>query len=165
VVGVNIDRIVTPWNEKYLQQALLVSTWSKDPTTKVGCVISDENNLPLGQGFNGFPKGVLDDPGVLLNKERKRLRTIHAELNAIFFSRGSLEGSTFHITHRPCATCAGAIIQHRAAKVICLEDVNGSNGSNELGEFWKASIDEGRAMIVEAGIEYLAIPRSYISIQ
>ena len=38
--------------------AELVSTKSKDPSTKVGAVIVGPGNEILSTGFNGFPRGV-----------------------------------------------------------------------------------------------------------
>lgn len=144
------------WNWKYLSQAVFISGWSKDPSKKVGCVISNEFDIPIGQGFNGFPKGVKDDPEVMKDKERKRLRMVHAEMNAISFSTKELSGSTFHVTHRVCAACARNIIQHRPKKVISLYDDTGT--LPELSEYWKTSMKEASAMFKEADIDYVHVP-------
>jgi deoxycytidylate deaminase len=35
-----------------------VSTWSKDPSTKVGAVTVGSKKEVLSQGFNGFPRNI-----------------------------------------------------------------------------------------------------------
>ena len=49
------------WDNRYLRLAKEVSTWSKDPSTKVGAV-AVLNGSVLAQGYNGFPRYILDDP-------------------------------------------------------------------------------------------------------
>ena len=38
-----------------------ISLWSKDPSTKVGCVEVGEDREIRSTGFNGFPRGIDDD--------------------------------------------------------------------------------------------------------
>jgi dCMP deaminase len=49
------------WDKNFLQLAKTVSTFSKDPSTKVGAVIVDDDNRVISIGYNGFPKGIKDD--------------------------------------------------------------------------------------------------------
>ena len=51
----------TNWDNRFLDMAKLVSTWSKDPSTRVGAVIVDPSNRLVSVGYNGFPKGVTDN--------------------------------------------------------------------------------------------------------
>jgi len=145
-----MNEMISHWSLRYLNQAKFIAQWSKDPSTKVGCVIS-KNDIVIGQGFNGFPKMVKDTPERLNDKNLKRLMMVHAELNAIHFSTGSLENSTFHVTHRPCAACAGNIIQHRPLKII-IDDT-----SKSLSSDWQTSIEVGEMMFKEAGIPYICV--------
>jgi dCMP deaminase len=48
------------WDEFFIKLAFEVSKKSKDPSTKVGCVLVGEDNVLLSIGFNGFPRGVLE---------------------------------------------------------------------------------------------------------
>lgn len=42
------------WHKRFYDLAVHVSAWSKDPSTKVGaCVVNDDNQV-LSLGFNGF---------------------------------------------------------------------------------------------------------------
>ena len=46
----------TKWDNRFLVLAKLIGSWSKDPSTKVGAVIVDEDNKIVSLGYNGFPK-------------------------------------------------------------------------------------------------------------
>jgi dCMP deaminase len=46
------------WDEFFIRQAMLVAEKSKDPSTKVGCVIVGPDKEVRSLGFNGFPRGV-----------------------------------------------------------------------------------------------------------
>lgn len=46
------------WNSYFIEMAMLVAKKSKDPSTKVGCVIVGPDNEIRSTGFNGFPRGV-----------------------------------------------------------------------------------------------------------
>ena len=51
---------MTDWNKRFLDLAGHVAGWSKDPSTKVGAVIVNDDKQVLGLGYNGFPRGVHD---------------------------------------------------------------------------------------------------------
>jgi dCMP deaminase len=48
------------WDEYFIKMAFLVAEKSKDPSTKVGCVIVGPDNEIRSTGFNGFPRGVAE---------------------------------------------------------------------------------------------------------
>ena len=52
--------ISNTWKLRYLDLAKQISSWSKDPSTKVGCVAIGNEGQVLSQGYNGFPRNVLD---------------------------------------------------------------------------------------------------------
>ncbi|WP_281857761.1 deoxycytidylate deaminase [Litoreibacter halocynthiae] len=142
---------MTDWNERFLQLAELVSGWSKDPSTKVGCVLVGGNNIVLGLGYNGFPRGVEDTSERLDHRETKYLMVQHAETNAIQNTQGNLGGATAYVTHKPCANCCGALIQAGISKVISRPTDEG------LSERLKGSYKASEAMMKEAGIEFLEV--------
>ena len=72
------------WDERFLRLALHISEWSKDPTTRVGCVIVGPSNEVRSIGFNGFPRGVNDDDPSRYDRPAKYMWTEHAERNAIY---------------------------------------------------------------------------------
>ena len=59
------------WDERFLNLAKEISTWSKDPSTQVGAVAIGTKGEVLAQGYNGFPRGVLDSPERYETKEIK----------------------------------------------------------------------------------------------
>lgn len=108
------------WAEYFMDIANLVSTRSKDPATKVGCVIVSEDRAILSTGYNGIPKRVKDMPE-RMERPVKYLWTAHAEENAIATAARlgtKLDGSTAYVTHPPCARCARGLIQAGVAKVV-----------------------------------------------
>lgn len=133
------------WDQRFLQMAGLVGTWSKDPSTKVGCVITDADNRVLGVGFNGFPRGVGDDPGRYLDKATKYKMIVHAEQNAVLNAGEitSLDGATLYSTKEPCCECTKSIIQVGVARVVCPRAV----------DHWASEADLSRQMLAEAGVE------------
>lgn len=46
------------WDHYFIRMAMLIAMKSKDPSTKVGCVIIGPDNEIRSTGFNGFPRGV-----------------------------------------------------------------------------------------------------------
>ena len=73
------------WNARWMAMAEHVATWSKDRSTKVGCVVVGSANQVLSLGYNGFPRNVDDDvwrPGT--SGRIKYQWTEHAERNAIY---------------------------------------------------------------------------------
>lgn len=105
------------WTERFFQMAELVASWSKDPSTQVGAVITEHNRV-VSVGFNGYPHGVSDSAGHD-DRELKLLKTIHAEENAILYAKRDLSGSEIFVTHFPCPNCAAKIIQTGIAVVHC----------------------------------------------
>lgn len=105
------------WNLRYLNLAKHVSTWSKDPSTKVGAVIVDPVTKSIvGLGYNGFPRGVNDDEERYAERELKYKYVVHAELNAILNSNKSVRGCEIYVYPTlgippACPECAKAIVQ------------------------------------------------------
>ena len=114
----------TNWDNRFLDMAKLVSTWSKDPSTKVGAVIVDPSNRLISVGYNGFPKGVTDDER-LFDRDKKYDIIVHAEVNAILFSNKALDGCTMYTSpFQPCPRCAGLIIQSGIRRVVSIVNSN-----------------------------------------
>lgn len=112
------------WDLYFIKMAELVSTKSKDPSTKVGVVIVGEDNEVLSTGFNGFPRGV-DEVNYPERWERpeKYSWVIHAEANAVANAARvgvSLKGGRCYInfTPTPCTGCATLLIQSGVSAII-----------------------------------------------
>jgi dCMP deaminase len=101
------------WQKYFLEMAVVVASRSKDPTTKVGCVIVSEDKVVVSTGYNGIPAGV-DDKPERMERPAKYLWTSHAEENAVAQAARTgarLRGGTAYVTHMPCARCARTLIQ------------------------------------------------------
>lgn len=105
------------WNDYYINIAKTVAQKSKDPSSKVGCVIVDRNNEPVSFGFNGFVRKSKED---LMTFERplKYNLTIHAEMNALIFAKQDLSGCKAYITHGPCDNCLKHLLQAGVTEIF-----------------------------------------------
>jgi dCMP deaminase len=106
---------MTKWDRRFLELAQLVSTWSKDPNTKVGACIVDPNNRIISTGYNGFPRQL---PDTYKDRDHKLAYTIHAENNAILFAKTDLTNTTLYCTHPCCTHCSSLIIQTGISRVV-----------------------------------------------
>lgn len=128
--------------------AHLIAMRSKDPSTQAGAVVVDENNVIVGLGYNGLPRGIGDDQlpweraGGFL--ESKYAYVVHAEENAIFNANKSVRGCRIYCTLFPCNECVKTIIQNNIIEVIYASD----KYHNE--DIWIAA----RKMLDLAGVKY-----------
>lgn len=112
------------WDIRFIELAKLVGSWSKDPSTKVGAVIVDDDNRIVSVGYNGFPQGIIDDDR-LIDRETKYKIIVHGEINAILFANKSVSGCTLYtIPFEPCPRCAGLIIQSGIKRVVAPKNTN-----------------------------------------
>jgi len=101
------------WHDYFMEMADVVASRSKDPSTKVGCVIASDDKVVISTGYNGIPAGV-DDKPERMERPAKYLWTSHAEENAVAQAARTgarLRGGTAYVTHMPCARCARTLIQ------------------------------------------------------
>ena len=96
-----------------------VSSWSKDPSTKVGAVIVGKDKSEVAVGYNGFPPGVEDLWERLHNRPVKYRFTQHAERNVLDNARFDVQGGTLYVTMFPCSECAKSIVSKGIKRVIC----------------------------------------------
>jgi len=137
------------WDSRFLELAKLVSTWSKDPSTQVGAVIT-RDKFVVSLGFNGHPKGVADSVDRLENREVKYRTIIHAEINAILTAKQDLEGCTIYLwPFMPCSQCGAAIVQAGIKRVVAPPSDN---------DRWAESFKFTTEMFSEAGVELVIHP-------
>jgi dCMP deaminase len=117
------------WDRRFMEVAKLTSSWSKDPSTKVGAVVVNRKNVILSSGWNGFPRGIKDDSDRLNIREIKYKYIVHAEMNAIYnatYNGVSLDNSTLYVYGLPiCSECTKGVIQVGIKRVVLpsLKDV------------------------------------------
>lgn len=122
----------TKWDKRYMDLALLVSTWSTcyQSNRNVGAVIV-KNNRILTVGYNGAPSGVKNcyERGECLRRKleipsgtkREVCYSIDAEQNAIVQAAKlglNTEGSTVYVTHQPCSICTRILISAGVKRVV-----------------------------------------------
>lgn len=112
------------WDNRWMDMAKLVATWSKDRSRTCGAVIVDDRNVLVSIGWNGFPRGIDDDVDMRHERPAKYKWTEHAERNAIFNAAANghpTKGCTMYLPWYPCADCARAIIQSGITEIVCIE--------------------------------------------
>jgi dCMP deaminase len=141
------------WAIRFLRLAREVASWSKDPSTKVGCVITNGQNQILSLGFNGFPRGICDDER-LLSREKKYPIIVHAEANALLNATSKLQGSIVHVwPFMPCSSCTAMLIQAGVSRVISIYNLNPR---------WAASFNLSEKLLLEAKIPLTLLPESIL---
>ncbi|MCH2185087.1 dCMP deaminase family protein [Myxococcota bacterium] len=137
------------WDRRFLELASHISTWSKDPSTKVGCVVVGEDREIRSTGFNGFPRGIEDDEERLGDRSLKYPLICHAEENAIMHAARigvSLKGSTAYVTWPPCSRCARSLIQAGVSEIVYPAGI-------EIPERWQEDFAIALGMMGEAGVK------------
>ena len=138
------------WDERFLKLAHEVATWSKDRSTKVGCVVVSPKRDVRVTGYNGFPRNICDTLPERHERPAKYKWTEHAERNAVFTAARlgvPLEGCTMYSTMFPCADCARAIIQAGVIRLIAPKP-------NFADEKWGEDFLFAADMFLEAHVEF-----------
>ena len=149
------------WNARFMQMAQLISQWSKDPSTKVGCVIVSPEKAILSMGYNGFPRGVDDTPSYRQERPTKYEFVVHAEANALLNAGRNgtrLNGGILYVTMPPCTRCAGSIIQSGIKEIIYLEPEIQKQIAG-----WRDNLKYSFEMFNEAGIKYKEMSQQVLS--
>lgn len=139
------------WDLRFMAMAEHISQWSKDPSLKVGAVIVRPDRTIASVGYNGFARGCDDSESMYADRSTKLSRVIHAELNAILNARGSVDGCTIYINciGGACDRCAAHVVQAGIVRQVCLPMQDDFR--------WKESMEAGRMMYDEAGIEVVEL--------
>ena len=142
------------WTDYFMEMAQLVATKSKDPNTKVGCVVITDDKVVAATGYNGLPRGV-EDKTERMERPAKYLWTSHAEENAVAQAARvgmKLKGGIAYVTHMPCSRCARTLIQAGIEHVV----VDRGTTSMPQEEF-----DVAMQMFKEAGVDVAQIMELY----
>lgn len=110
-------QISEKWDKRLLGLAEHVSQWSKDPSTRVGCVLALGKSV-VSIGYNGFPPGMVDDDR-LFRREVKYDYVLHAEENALLNMRAKVPGLTAYVWPlHPCTRCASKLIAYGVQRIV-----------------------------------------------
>jgi len=139
------------WHHRFLAVAKEISTWSKDPSTKVGALLVSPNRRVLIPGYNGFPASVPDRQEYLSSREIKLPLTIHAELNAILTAARDLTGYTcYTYPVPPCPQCLATLVQSKVSKVVTLKP------TKEFSDRWNLYSAAYIELLTHISIHYLS---------
>lgn len=140
---------MSKWDNRFIELAKQISTWSKDPSSQIGAVAVDDSRRILSVGYNGFPRGLDDSPEKYFGRDYKYPRIVHAEMNCIFNAAHhgiSLDGSTLYVYGLPvCNDCAKGLIQVGVKRIVVKE-------LDTWSEKWKGPWEISQDMFKEAGI-------------
>jgi dCMP deaminase len=155
-----LNNISEKWDRHFIHLALLHAEMSKDPSTIVGSVIVAPDREILSMGFNGFPRGILDSPERLNDRETKYKIVVHAEMNAILAAARNgirLKDSTLYVAavtrhgnlwgRPPCSRCLVEILQAGITEIISIPQV-------VVPIRWEEDNDLSYKLIKESGIKY-----------
>ncbi len=151
------------WDRYFFAIAEVVKTKSKDPHTKFGCVIVDEDHSIRTTGYNSLPRGINDNVSKRYVRPEKYLWFEHAERNAIYNAARigvSLKGSTLYLPVPPCVDCGRAIIQS-GIKVVKYDKTSWNEyfkkQDKSKNNSWVFSINKSLKMLREAGVKVIAV--------
>ncbi len=104
----------------FIALAYLISQRSIDTNTTCGAVLVANDGRVLSTGYNGPPKGAVDEKTPMVRPD-KYFVMLHAEENALlsyFGSAQDLVGSTMYITGSPCSRCLRDMIQKGIKRIV-----------------------------------------------
>lgn len=119
----------------YMQLALVVAQASKCKRAKYGTVIVSHDGRVVSTGFNGKPRGSINDnvcyrENLPANDPGPKC-CLHSEANAVMFcSPEELHDSTVYVSGVCCTDCALMLAQMQVKRVIML-----TGHGNHVGNF------------------------------
>jgi dCMP deaminase len=142
------------WDLRFLELAKLVSTWSKDPSTKTGAVIVRPDKTIASIGYNGFPKTMPDNSEWYANREEKYSRIVHCEINALIHAREPVQEYTlFTWPLAPCDRCAVQMLQAGIKRFVFPEP------TEYILTRWASAFEKTKRYITESGATYTEYKR------
>ena len=136
------------WNKYFIQIMDAVAQGSKDPSTKVACVIAGPDHEIRATGYNGLPRGCAESEA-RNERPEKYFWYEHSERNAIYNAcrhGAALFGCTAYVSNFPCCDCARALIQ------VGIKDIYVRTLSKEHSARWQEYYERTTVMLKEAGI-------------
>ena len=94
-----------------MQIAEAAAVKSKDPSSKMGCVIVDPHKRVVSLGYNGLVQGAKESKLTLSERPMKYYFVIHSEMNALLFAKHDLTGCTIYNRVATCDNCLKHCLQ------------------------------------------------------
>ncbi|NWF85210.1 MAG: dCMP deaminase family protein [Bryobacteraceae bacterium] len=148
---------VPDWDRYFLEICRVVAVRSKDPSTKVGCVIVGPAHEIRSTGYNSLPRHIRDDKPERFERPAKYLWIEHAERNAIYNAARAgtpLEGCSLYADLMPCMDCARAIVQAGIVEVV----VDETRYQQYSGPMYSEQFAKVLELFGEAGVRIRTVP-------
>lgn len=160
-IEINAPNYDEKWDRRFLELAGVIASWSKDPSKKVGCVITGPEKQILATGFNGMPRNVNDNVDDRYETPTKYYYFEHAERNAVFNAARHgvcLRGCTAYSTFITCSDCARALIQSGIYRLV-VPGIEETIGKTKWTESWTHAY----TMLIESGmkIDFVGTEKDY----
>lgn len=131
------------WDQYFIEMAEKAAERATCDRLHVGAILVKDKRI-VGTGYNGSVAGhehctdskkdIMD--GGCLNDERRCVRTIHAEANALLQAGHEAKGSTAYVTHEPCESCTKLLAQAGVVRVVFLKEYK-----NPFNQFFNTGME------------------------
>ena len=146
------------WHNRFLDMCRHIATWSKDRSTKTGCVLVKDRKV-LSVGYNGFTPGIDDEKPYYHDRPQKYWYTEHCDRNAIYSAARNgiaLEGATMYLTGPPCCDCARGVVMSGLSLVVWPKN-NPFENPGEVQERWRESVAASLEILEAGGVQILRV--------
>lgn len=130
------------WDEYFMKIAETVALKSKDPSSKMGCVIVDPKKRVVSLGYNGMLQGADESKMTLSERPMKYYFAIHSEMNAILFAHQDLTGCTIYNRVATCENCLKYCLQAGIKRFVYKELRVHSHSTDPKKSMTNAETDE-----------------------
>lgn len=146
-------------DKEYLELTDAIAKKSKDRSTKIGALLLHIPTEHMIVGWNDIPVAVKDTDE---RRERpaKYFYTEHAERNVIFSAvrqNVPIPECVLYTKGVPCADCARATLLTGIKKIVVWK--RGSGLETEARNSWGDSIEAGRNILTEGGVEIVEVEK------
>lgn len=119
------------WDQIWMEFAGRLAERSTCRRLSVGCVVvSADNSVVLGLGYNGGPKGLNNE---CLSDEPGKCGHLHAEINALIKTNyRDASPKKVYLTTEPCYACAVALVNAGVVEVIFRDEYRDHAGADLL---------------------------------
>ncbi|MCR4327558.1 MAG: deaminase [Nanoarchaeota archaeon] len=139
------------WDDYFMSMVYLVAMRSKDESTHVGAVVVGPDNEVRSLGYNGFPRGLIDNVLERQKRPEKYFWIEHAERNAFYNATligVSLKGCRMYTNGTPCMDCGRGVVQSGIVEVIVDKNWEKHNPPE-----WENHANKTKVMFDEVGIK------------
>jgi len=149
------------WEEYFLDMLPSIAKKSKDNSTKVGAIITGQDNGIRSTGYNNLPRNAVDTDVKKYERPLKYKWFEHAERNCIYYAAKTgvpLDQCILYVDWFPCSDCARGIVQVGISKVVIDSD-SPSYNNLQLRERWQEDHFIAEQILKECGVKVVLFTR------